>query len=78
MKFAIFSRDGQDQIGLVHSNATRIFELAAAVRCMSGEIQPFESMLSLIDDGESALVVAAKAFERHMGKMRIYRCLSGR
>ena len=65
MKLATFNSAGQDKIGIVHSNDSRIFDLAAAIG-RDGQGNPaFASMLSLIDAGPRALEQAAVLFEKH-------------
>src|SRR5258708_27416892 len=63
MKLATFRSGGQDKIGLVHGNDSRLFDLAAAAD-RDGKGNPaFASMLSLIDTGSSALDQARKLFD---------------
>src|SRR3982751_6931797 len=65
MKLATYqAKDGQ-RVGLVHTNDSRMLDLAAAVGRLGGDISPFNSMLSLIDAGTAALDTARKAFETH-------------
>lgn len=65
MKLATFKSTGQDKIGIVHSNDSQIFDLAAAAG-RDGQGSPaFASMLSLIDAGPRALERAAALFEEH-------------
>src|SRR4051812_7145558 len=65
MKLATYqAKDGQ-RVGLVHTNDSRMLDLAAAVGRLGGDISPFKSMLSLIDAGPAALDSARKAFEDH-------------
>jgi 2-keto-4-pentenoate hydratase/2-oxohepta-3-ene-1,7-dioic acid hydratase in catechol pathway len=65
VKLATFNSAGQDKIGIVHSNDSRIFDLAAAVG-RDGQGNPaFTSMLALIDAGPRALEQAAVLFEKH-------------
>jgi 2-keto-4-pentenoate hydratase/2-oxohepta-3-ene-1,7-dioic acid hydratase in catechol pathway len=64
MKLATFqTADGQQRVGLVHSNDSRILDLAAAVQRLGIDNSPFKSMLSLIDAGDAALGVGREAFE---------------
>ncbi len=65
MKLATFEATEGPRIGLVHSNDSRILDLAAAVQRLGTENSPFKSMLSLIDAGPAALDIARKAFEAH-------------
>lgn len=65
MKLATFKSAGHDKIGIVHSNDSQIFDLAAAAG-RDGQGSPaFSSMLSLIDAGPRALEQAAVLFEEH-------------
>jgi 2-keto-4-pentenoate hydratase/2-oxohepta-3-ene-1,7-dioic acid hydratase in catechol pathway len=63
MKLATFRSAGQEKIGLVHSNDSRLFDLAAASSRNGGSNPAFASMLSLIDAGPSALDQARKLFD---------------
>jgi len=63
MKLATFRSGGQDKIGLVHGNNSRLFDLAAAAD-RNGKSNPaFASMLALIDAGPAALDQANAQFE---------------
>lgn len=63
MKLATFRSGGGEKIGLVHSNDSRLFDLAAASD-RAGQSNPaFASMLQLIDAGPSALEQAQKLFD---------------
>ena len=63
MKLATFRSGGQDKIGLVHGNDSRLFDLAAAAD-RNGKSNPaFASMLALIDAGPAALDQANAQFE---------------
>jgi 2-keto-4-pentenoate hydratase/2-oxohepta-3-ene-1,7-dioic acid hydratase in catechol pathway len=65
MKLATYqSQDGQ-RVGLVHSQDSRMLDLAAAVQRLGGDNSSFKSMLSLIDAGDAALDTARKAFDAH-------------
>ena len=63
MKLATFHRPDGQRVGLVHSNDSRILDLAAAVQRLGIDNSSFKSMLSLIDAGDAALDVARQAFE---------------
>ena len=64
MKLATFRSGGREKIGLVHSDDSRLFDLASAAD-RDGESNPaFASMLSLIDAGASALDQARKLFDK--------------
>jgi 2-keto-4-pentenoate hydratase/2-oxohepta-3-ene-1,7-dioic acid hydratase in catechol pathway len=64
MKLATFRSGGREQIGLVHSDDSRLFDLASAAD-RDGKSNPaFASMLSLIDAGASALDQAQKLFDK--------------
>jgi 2-keto-4-pentenoate hydratase/2-oxohepta-3-ene-1,7-dioic acid hydratase in catechol pathway len=63
MKLATFHRPDGQRVGLVHSNDSRILDLAAAVQRLGIDNSSFKSMLSLIDAGDAALGVAREAFE---------------
>lgn len=64
MKLATYSAGGQQKVGLVHSNDSRLFDVAAAAGRNGGN-PAFASMLSLIDAGEGALDTARVLFEKH-------------
>jgi 2-keto-4-pentenoate hydratase/2-oxohepta-3-ene-1,7-dioic acid hydratase in catechol pathway len=65
MKLATYqTKDGQ-RVGLVHSQDSRMLDLAAAVQRLGSDNSPFKSMLSLIDAGDAALDTARKAFDAH-------------
>jgi len=65
MKLATFRSESREKIGLVHSNDSQLFDLAAAAD-RDGKCNPaFASMLSLIDGGPSALDQARKVFDRN-------------
>jgi 2-keto-4-pentenoate hydratase/2-oxohepta-3-ene-1,7-dioic acid hydratase in catechol pathway len=63
MKLATFRSAGPEKIGLVHSDDSRLFDLAAASGRNGGTNPAFASMLSLIDAGPSALDQARKLFD---------------
>ena len=64
MKLATFRSGGAEKIGLVHSNDTRLFDLAKAAD-RDGKANPaFASMLALIDAGPAALDEARKLFDK--------------
>jgi 2-keto-4-pentenoate hydratase/2-oxohepta-3-ene-1,7-dioic acid hydratase in catechol pathway len=64
MKLATFRSGGREKIGLVHSNNSRLFDLATAAD-RDGKSNPaFSSMLSLIDTGSAALDQAQKLFDK--------------
>jgi 2-keto-4-pentenoate hydratase/2-oxohepta-3-ene-1,7-dioic acid hydratase in catechol pathway len=65
MKLATFQTADGPQVGLVHSNDSRILDLAAAVLRLGKDNSHFKSMLSMIDAGDAALEVASRAFEAH-------------
>lgn len=67
MKLATFKSGGQEKIGLVYSDDTRLFDLAAAAQAGGGANPAFASMLALIDAGDAALDQAAKLFDK-LGK----------
>ena len=55
MKLATFRSGGREKVGLVHSNDSRLFDLAAASGRNGGSNPAFVSMLGLIDAGPAAL-----------------------
>lgn len=64
MKLATFRSGHSEKIGIVHSNDSRLFDLATAAD-REGKYNPaFASMLSLIDAGPSALEYAGKLFDK--------------
>jgi 2-keto-4-pentenoate hydratase/2-oxohepta-3-ene-1,7-dioic acid hydratase in catechol pathway len=64
LKLATYSAGGQQKVGLVHSNDSQLFDVAAAAG-RNGNNPAFASMLSLIDAGEAALDTARVLFEKH-------------
>jgi 2-keto-4-pentenoate hydratase/2-oxohepta-3-ene-1,7-dioic acid hydratase in catechol pathway len=64
VKLATFRRGGVERIGIVHSNETKVFELAAAANRDGGANPAFESMLALIDADDSGLAAARDLFAR--------------
>jgi 2-keto-4-pentenoate hydratase/2-oxohepta-3-ene-1,7-dioic acid hydratase in catechol pathway len=63
VKLATFRLDGQEKVGLVHGNDSRLFDLAAAANREGKNNPAFASMLSLIDAGPPALDQARKLFD---------------
>ncbi len=64
MKLATFRANGQDKVGIVHHNDSRIFDVAAAAS-RDASNPAFASMLALIDAGDAALDAARTVFEKH-------------
>lgn len=65
MKLATFRSAGQNMVGIVHSNDSLAFDIAAA-SARDGQSDPaFASMLALIDAGAGALDRAAELFAKH-------------
>ena len=65
MKLATFRSGGREKIGLVHSNDSRLFDLATAAD-RDGKGNPaFASMLALIDAGPAALDQARAVFDKN-------------
>src|SRR6266478_918836 len=64
MKFATFLSGGRQKIGLVHSDDSRLFDLAAASDRNGKNNPAFASMLQLIDAGSSALDEVQKLFDQ--------------
>jgi 2-keto-4-pentenoate hydratase/2-oxohepta-3-ene-1,7-dioic acid hydratase in catechol pathway len=64
MKLATFRSGGREKIGLVHSNGSRLFDLAAAADRKGNANPAFASMLSLIDAGPAALDQASALFDK--------------
>ena len=64
MKLATFKSGGQEKIGLVHQDDTRLFDLAAAAQASGSANPAFASMLALIDAGDAALDQAATVFDK--------------
>src|SRR5216683_811311 len=64
MKFATFLSGGRQKIGLVHSDDSRLFDLAAAADRNGKNNPAFASMLQLIDAGSSALDEVQKLFDQ--------------
>jgi 2-keto-4-pentenoate hydratase/2-oxohepta-3-ene-1,7-dioic acid hydratase in catechol pathway len=63
VKLATFRSGGREKIGLVHSNDSRLFDLATAAD-RDGKASPaFASMLALIDAGPAALDQARVVFD---------------
>jgi 2-keto-4-pentenoate hydratase/2-oxohepta-3-ene-1,7-dioic acid hydratase in catechol pathway len=65
MKLTTYQSQNGQRVGLVHSQDSRLFDLAAAVQRLGGDNSSFKSMLSLIDAGDAALDTARKAFDAH-------------
>jgi 2-keto-4-pentenoate hydratase/2-oxohepta-3-ene-1,7-dioic acid hydratase in catechol pathway len=65
MKLATYQTKDGPRVGLVHSNDSRMLDLAAAAQRLGGDNSPFKSMLSLIDAGQGALDTARRAFDAH-------------
>ena len=65
MKLATYKSGGQEKIGIVHTDDTLLFDLAAAANRGGSANPAFASMLTLIDAGEGALEKAAKLFDQH-------------
>jgi 2-keto-4-pentenoate hydratase/2-oxohepta-3-ene-1,7-dioic acid hydratase in catechol pathway len=64
MKLATYRSGGHEKIGMVHSDDSRLFDLAKAAK-RDGKGDPvFASMLALIDAGPSALDQAWKLFDK--------------
>jgi 2-keto-4-pentenoate hydratase/2-oxohepta-3-ene-1,7-dioic acid hydratase in catechol pathway len=64
VKLATFRSGGQEKIGLVHANNTRLFDVAAAASRNGAANPAFASMLSLIDAGPAALDAAQTLFDK--------------
>ena len=74
MKLATFRSAAAEKIGLVHSNDSRLFDLAAASD-RAGKANPaFASMLALIDAGPAALDQARTLFD-NSGKDKNFRSM---
>jgi 2-keto-4-pentenoate hydratase/2-oxohepta-3-ene-1,7-dioic acid hydratase in catechol pathway len=65
VKLTTFRSGGQDKIGIVHDNDSRIFDLDAAATRAGAANPAFASMLALIDAGDGALDAARNLFDRH-------------
>jgi len=65
VKLATYKSGGQEKIGIVHTDDTLLFDLAAAANRGGSANPAFASMLTLIDAGEGALEKAAKLFDQH-------------
>ena len=63
MKLATFRFGGREKVGLVHSNDSKLFDLAAAADRTGKTNAAFASMLALIDAGSAALDQAGALFE---------------
>lgn len=64
MKLATFRSKAGERIGIVHTNDTKVFDLAGAAD-RGGQASPsFASMLALIDGGDKALDAARTVFEK--------------
>src|SRR5258708_40190590 len=64
MKLATFRSGGREKIGLVHSDDSRLFDLAAAADCNRKSNPAFASMSQLIDAAFSALDEVQKLFDQ--------------
>jgi 2-keto-4-pentenoate hydratase/2-oxohepta-3-ene-1,7-dioic acid hydratase in catechol pathway len=65
VKLATFRSSGREKIALVHSQDSRLFDLAAAADRDGNSNPAFTSMLSLIDAGPLALDQARALYDRH-------------
>jgi 2-keto-4-pentenoate hydratase/2-oxohepta-3-ene-1,7-dioic acid hydratase in catechol pathway len=65
VKLATFRSSGREKIALVHSQDSRLFDLAAAAERDGNSNPAFMSMLSLIDAGPLALDQARALYDRH-------------
>jgi 2-keto-4-pentenoate hydratase/2-oxohepta-3-ene-1,7-dioic acid hydratase in catechol pathway len=63
MKLATFRSGGREKVGVVHSDDSRLFDLAAASGRKGGSNPAFASMLALIDAGPAALDQARALFD---------------
>jgi 2-keto-4-pentenoate hydratase/2-oxohepta-3-ene-1,7-dioic acid hydratase in catechol pathway len=63
MKLATFRSGGREKVGVVHSDDSRLFDLAAASGQKDGNNPAFASMLALIDAGPAALDQARALFD---------------
>lgn len=77
MKLASFINDGQAHVGIVDTEASRVFDLTATARREGDESRAFISMLALIDAGDRALDEARSLFERFRGEDRLTHDLAG-
>jgi 2-keto-4-pentenoate hydratase/2-oxohepta-3-ene-1,7-dioic acid hydratase in catechol pathway len=64
VKLATFRSGGREKIGLVHSDDSRLFDLASAADREGKSNPAFASMLSLIDAGSPALDQARTLFDK--------------
>jgi 2-keto-4-pentenoate hydratase/2-oxohepta-3-ene-1,7-dioic acid hydratase in catechol pathway len=64
VKLATYRAGGQDKVGIVHANDTKLFDLAAGA-ARERNNPAFTSMLALIDAGDAALDTARAVFEKH-------------
>src|ERR1700676_3900022 len=63
MKLATFRSGGHEKVGLVHSNDSRLFDLAAATDRTGKSNPAFASMLALIDAGPAAVDQPSALFD---------------
>ncbi len=63
MKLATFRSGDQEKVGLVHSNDSKLFDLATAADRTGKSNAAFASMLALIDAGPAALDQAGALFD---------------
>ena len=64
MKLATYRRPGGDQrIGIVHADDTRLLDLREAARRAGTAQAPFASMLNLMDAGPGGMDLARQLFE---------------
>jgi len=76
MKLATYRIGGQDKVGIVHADDSRLFDLAAAAGRDGGD-SAFASMLALIDAGDAALDRARRVFEKHSGDAALSVAVAG-
>ena len=68
MKLATYRHGAATRIGIVHDNASQVFDLAAAAARDGAADPAFQSMQALIEADDEGLARARKLFERRRGE----------
>jgi 2-keto-4-pentenoate hydratase/2-oxohepta-3-ene-1,7-dioic acid hydratase in catechol pathway len=74
VKFTTYELDGQQKVGVVLDGNSKVLDLLAAAKRHRASPEPFVSMLSLIDAGDSAIELAGRFAEKYSNED--YLCVS--
>jgi 2-keto-4-pentenoate hydratase/2-oxohepta-3-ene-1,7-dioic acid hydratase in catechol pathway len=72
MKLATFRSSGAVRVGVVHADAGRLFDLAAAAGRAGAPQSPFASMLALIDSDDAGFDLARSLVDRRGGEADLW------